>query len=577
VNIRGIALALAAFGIPVALLLLVLPMTWGYGGYRWRPIANTGGAQYQGVITYVDPSGPGARAGLHEGERVKVIMTGSSLIDEIAGPVGTVDRFGIVENGRTREVRVTFVPYSGALGAQQQISKLLNALTALCAFIVMILVLLRGRKGELASRAAYVLLFAGARALSQGLALIVYYGLAAIIFYRWLPPLLLSITLYAALWMLAVFPREGAAFRRLIARIGIVGVVLALAFLTYDVMTVTVYQSHLSESYAWLQIALGPVLALSILHAMARAKDVEAVPTRWLGTMWLIAVLLQAFPFALTFAHVPIGESHYFDAADTLFVFFLTFGVAYPILRHRIVDLNILVSRATVFTVVSLIIVCIFVAAEWAIGKIFEHSLGFSGDRGGLAAQAATLAVVLLLGISARSIHAFVENRLSQVFFRKRLEALREIERVAQETDAATDAAAVTSLAVDTVARWLQPMGVALYLRDGERYICERTRGNMEFVPVYDYNDPILLRLRRWLQPFETAAQNDEQLHVLFLPMTLRGDVLGFIACGPKPDHTAYLDDEIAALSMLAHHAGIASAWLSRPSSLPALRLSPSS
>lgn len=47
-----------------------------------------------------------------------------------------------------------------------------------------------------------------------------------------------------------------------------------------------------------------------------------------------------------------------------------------------------------------------------------------------MAAQIATLAAVLLLGISARSVHAFVEERLSRVFFRKRLDAVREIERV---------------------------------------------------------------------------------------------------------------------------------------------------
>lgn len=59
----------------------------------------------------------------------------------------------------------------------------------------------------------------------------------------------------------------------------------------------------------------------------------------------------------------------------------------------------------------------------------------------------------------------------------------------------------------------------------------------------------------------------------LFLPMALRGEVLGFLACGPKPDHTPYLPDEISALSLLAHHAGIASAWLTQPPAVPPLRI----
>ena len=60
----------------------------------------------------------------------------------------------------------------------------------------------------------------------------------------------------------------------------------------------------------------------------------------------------------------------------------------------------------------------------------------------------------------------------------------------------------------------------------------------------------------------ETVDYSSENRHMLFIPMTLRGEVLGFLCCGPKPDHTPYLPDEISALSLLAHHVGIACAWL---------------
>lgn len=85
------------------------------------------------------------------------------------------------------------------------------------------------------------------------------------------------------------------------------------------------------------------------------------------------------------------------------------------------------------------------------IGKIFEQSFGLSHDKSGLTAQLLTLVIVLVLGMSARSIHRFVEERLTRTFFRKRLLGLAHIERVAREADAATDADDLMQLGVRTV------------------------------------------------------------------------------------------------------------------------------
>lgn len=238
--------------------------------------------------------------------------------------------------------------------------------------------------------------------------------------------------------------------------------------------------------------------------------------------------------------------------------------MAYPVLRHRLVDLNILVSRATVFTVVSMIIVGVFVAAEWGITKVFEHSFGLSHDKSGLAAQVLTLVIVLVLGMSARSIHRFVEERLKRALFRKRLQGLTAIERVAREADAATDASDVMEIGVQTVRHALNPLGVAFYLHRGDRYERCAQLEAVDFPQIYRFNDAAPLRLRRWQDAFEVDDDSDERLHMLFVPMTVRGDLVGFLCCGTKPDRTAYLEDEIKALSLLAHHTAIATALLSR-------------
>lgn len=104
------------------------------------------------------------------------------------------------------------------------------------------------------------------------------------------------------------------------------------------------------------------------------------------------------------------------------------------------------------------------------IGKIFEQSFGLSHDKSGLTAQLLTLVIVLVLGMSARSIHRFVEERLTRTFFRKRLLGLAHIERVAREADAATDADDLMQLGVRTVKHAFAPLGVAYYLHCGDGY-----------------------------------------------------------------------------------------------------------
>src|SRR5579884_1214499 len=120
---RTIVLICAAAGIPLALLALVLPITWGYGGYNFTP-----GVPYAHVY-FSDPSGPAYAAGLRAGQRV-LANKGAEYVREDAGPIGTVVREHVVEpNGRVRVVSFAFVPFSGALGVQQQINKLVNGLT----------------------------------------------------------------------------------------------------------------------------------------------------------------------------------------------------------------------------------------------------------------------------------------------------------------------------------------------------------------------------------------------------------------------------------------------------------------
>jgi len=532
----------------------MLPITWGYGGF------NTDG---HSTVLYLDPAGPAARAGLLLGDRFDQLR-GMENVAMWGGPVGTPVDLNVVRGGHSVPVRVTFERFPGGLGAQQFAAKALNCASALIAFLIALLVLVRARDREAGTSAAAVLAAVGASGLALGGAVVVGNALAAT-FLEFVAPLLAAGLLYwASLRFLSSYPPRATRLQ---------GAWAALApwalWLSIVVAVVTASQIWFGGDPLFRVLNLGyPAVAdllicVALVEAMASAPLAYRAPVQWLGTSWLAAYLITAaIHFARLTNVLPIAQSHYADSLRAVATVLLAFGVAFPVLRHRLVDLNLFVSRATVFGIVSVIIVGIFVGAEWLVGRIFERSIGIA-EPGGLIPEAATMAVVLVLGISARSIHRFVEDRVSRIFFRRRNAGLEDLRRLAREADAATEAMPLMTYGCDAVRRAFAPSGCSWYLLDGGRYVLTVSDGAVS-PRSYAFNAAEALRLRRWHEPFEIDEAGDANDHVLYIPMMLRGELLGFLRCGAKPDRTPYVEDEIAALALLAHHVGLAVAWLAR-------------
>lgn len=561
---RAIALGLAAIGIPLAFLVLVLPITWGYGGYKFFEVR--GGTN--GVLTYVDPDGPAAKAGLHAGDRV-MLVHGAAFIIQDAGPVGTVAVLRVVDGSRVRPVNVTFVPFTGKLGVEQRINKIVTALTALGAFALAIVILLRGSNRRVALRCSNVLLLAGALSLSLGGALVCYNAFLAETLSRFLPTVLDFAVLWAATAVLAIFPPPVTRLRRLSVVAG--GVAFAYALYGFAAFATFIFTGVFQ---AWLLlvepgrvssivaiVTISPLL-LACIDAILTTDDEHAAAARWLCSLWIVACVFSVAPHAFVIAGSFILFTHYGDLIGSVTIAFLALGIAYPILRHRLVDLNVLISRATVFTIVSLILVAIFVTVEWGAAKVMERALGVSADRGDAMSQAISLVLVIVLGLSARSIHRFVDNGMMRAFFRKRLEGLAAIRSCADEIDVATDMRAVAEIAASTIMRSLDIRGCAVYLQREGGYLRAVAAGETIFPERYGFNDVPALKLRRWRHHVELHETSPD---LLFLPMLVRGDLLGFVVCGAKIDRTVFLEDEIAALSSLALHLGLAEATLDTP------------
>lgn len=113
-------------------------------------------------------------------------------------------------------------------------------------------------------------------------------------------------------------------------------------------------------------------------------------------------------------------EIHAILAACTYI--FIAVPVAYAILKHHIIDVNVAISRATVYTALSVLVVGAFTLVDF----FFSHAL--DQKSAGLFAD---IALALVLGFSFNSLHRNVDGFVDRMLFRKRHRAEQYVSGVA--------------------------------------------------------------------------------------------------------------------------------------------------
>ena len=298
------------------------------------------------------------------------------------------------------------------------------------------------------------------------------------------------------------------------------------------------------------------------LAGLASVDDEHRAQMNWVAfaiilvsLTWFVPALAQLIAPDWTFP----GKQwlQLFDNVPLLIV------LPYVILRHRLIDISVAVSRTAVFATVSILVVSAFVLGEWLIGKAADAWLPQS--QKGVAGQAVVLVVALAIGLSARSVHGLVERRLNAMFFARRARALSNLRRFAHETDVVTKGPALLTMFYDAVSANSDATYVAVYLRDGATFVL--TRGSSPALPAgLDENDAAVVQLRRWSEPYESDAGAHPLSESLVVPMTVHGTLFGMLVCGPKRERTHYAAEEIEVLAQAAHRTGIAYVFLSHQS-----------
>ncbi len=289
--------------------------------------------------------------------------------------------------------------------------------------------------------------------------------------------------------------------------------------------------------------------ALCGLLAIAASRGVERQ-----RAVWTLVPLAACFCFFMVGLIATSSSPASADSIVLGFVSNLVFLIApvaltYAALSRRLIDVGFFLNRAAVFTIVSAIVIGGFVLAEWGASAWLASTTHTTSAVIGMV-------VALGLGISLRYIHRYVERFVDRVFFRKRHEDESALRRFAHEASYISDRCTLLDRAVQTVKEHTSAETAAILVRDGVAVYAFATDGQRTEVSE---NDPGIVALRAWNKPIDLHLFPDSQLHGEFaFPMISRGNLVGALVCGPKPDGEAYAPDESEALLALAHGVGTA-------------------
>jgi putative nucleotidyltransferase with HDIG domain len=242
--------------------------------------------------------------------------------------------------------------------------------------------------------------------------------------------------------------------------------------------------------------------------------------------------------------------------------------IAYAILRHRLLDIQIVLRLGLLYSITSAILGLIYFLAITLTLNMVE---AFSGERIFLLSAIVAILTAVVIGPLREAAQSWIDR----LFYREKYNAGLMLQRLSQATTALLDLDKITKLVLSDVLRTLHIGHAAIFIRDtaDDFHLLAEQGTPGPPAPVFGSDHPIV----RWLgdqnrilsrntlevMPIFKALWRNEIDYLnafpaeLFIPLHTKGKLVGFIIVGPKRSTQSYTHDDQVTLSTLANQTAV--------------------
>lgn len=501
----------------------------------------------QTAVVHPNPGIP-LPPGIQAGDRVNLQALGQSTraaiaIYDMQGtlPASRTYPF-VIQRGVMRvTVSVTTVPV--ALSQRAFISSWIFLVNNLLLSILGLLVLWRGRNEAAGYMAAWLVVTALGFGFNYGPAddgvlglwmqslAIGAYSLGRVIFYLMIESLLGA----------SLTPRA-----RLFARISF-ALILAVGVTTilggHLIYAMSGWAGLMQPAFGILFTAAYVVPALMLLFGYSRAVQAQKPHLRWL-----------LFSTAMLLVSIFLSNTSVMDIVTTLavqstFIAVGFCGFAYTVLRHRVVDVSVVLDRTLVYGATTALVVGIVATLNSVALRVTL------GEHTSLLLQ---IVIPLALGIVLGKLRTYMDRVVERVFFRRKYLSEKALRFFARQAGHMESASKLLDAAVREIQLRMNAPAVAIYSAEKKGYKRLRQTGADKYPEELDIDDAALVALRTERAAVElpdvgSALGSDGCV----FPMIVLGNLRGAVVCQNRPS-VHYATDEKTLLTQVAGDVGAA-------------------
>jgi NtrC-family two-component system sensor histidine kinase KinB len=314
------------------------------------------------------------------------------------------------------------------------------------------------------------------------------------------------------------------------------------------------------------------ILRLSIIY-FSRATPLVRQQLAWIFWGFLVggglAILTDYLPRALDLPRLA-GLVPGLDQLPTLI---MLGAFALSILRYHIFDVNLVINRSVVYSTLVVLIGLLYLTLTTGLMSLFASAAPHLAPT--LVAAITTLVVVLV----ALPLRDAIQRLVDRWFLRYRADYRELLQGYSRVLTTLVALPRLLSTIADQIDQVLHPNGLAIVLAENDTgYQVKLSRGALAVSPLWqrgahlDRHEFVPSQLTSRHQPFylpwhvydvpahqrEEWQQLEESAAHVFIPMHLRGELVGWLVLGPKLSELAYTRHDLGFLCALADQSCVA-------------------